>query len=150
MNNNNLLFFLVLIFVSSFANLFSQRKCLTDEYNHNLERQNPQRAQKIVIKRNSFDNWKKTKSFSIPDTIIIPVIFHVVHNGESIGSLQNPDEEKINEQLQILNDIYANKNLKGVDIKVQFCMAKQNSFGLASSGIKRYRGKTIFITQHHL
>ena len=134
----------LILFLVFYVNSNSQNKidCSTDEYNSSLN-QDPLRVNQINQRKQVFEDWKiTTKSSSVNNDkiIVIPVVFHIVHNGESIGSKQNPSQSKINEQLQVLNDIFANQNNKGVDTKIQFCLAKRNSQGLATSGIIRYRG----------
>ncbi len=146
MKNNYLAIIIIILFISS-NYLFAQNQpvmCVTDEYNRNLERNDPQRAIEINLKKKSFNGWKKSKSYHVDKTIIIPVVFHIVHNGEALGSLQNPYEKKIQQQLQILNDFFANKNnkytLKGVDTKIQFCLATRNIQGISRKGVIRYKG----------
>ncbi|GEM_PF-3793319 len=137
MRINYLQVFLFLTLISC-TNIFAQRRCLTDEYNNALDKNNPERKFAKLQKKNSYNKEFLTKNYN--KTVIIPVVFHIIHNGESVGTSQNPSEDKILEQIQILNDIYSNKNNKGVDTNIKFCLAKQNSFGLSTSGIFRYRG----------
>lgn len=81
----------------------------------------------------------------------IPVIVHVIHNGETVGTGTNLSQTQINSQITVLNQDYAGTNsdvsltpstftsaLAGAT-GIQFCMAQQDPSGnaLAEPGIDR-------------
>lgn len=82
--------------------------------------------------------------------ITIPVIVHVVHNGESVGAGRNISQAQVKAQLQTLNEDYRrqpgtrgfNNNPIGADIEIEFCLAAVNPQGqtMAEPGIDRYNG----------
>ena len=81
----------------------------------------------------------------------IPVVFHIIHRGENLGTGTNLPDEKIIEQLQILNEDFRKANDdhiltplefldKAADTEINFILAKQDSEGLPSQGITRQQG----------
>lgn len=83
------------------------------------------------------------------DVIYIPVVFHIVHNGDAIGVGENISELQVTSQLDALNRDFnfqdpdiANvpepfRNLVA-DCKLQFCLAKYDPSGLPTTGIIRH------------
>ncbi|MBI2258272.1 MAG: choice-of-anchor J domain-containing protein [Flavobacteriia bacterium] len=65
-------------------------------------------------------------------TYNIPVVVHVLHLGEAIGTGTNISEVQIQSAIDNINDIYTNQ---GVDI--QFCLAQREPDGDPSTGINR-------------
>ncbi|MBL7742847.1 MAG: T9SS type A sorting domain-containing protein [Chitinophagaceae bacterium] len=82
--------------------------------------------------------------------VTLPVIFHVIHRGETEGAAgsQNLSQAIIQAQLNQLNADYANLSgsLYGVaaDVQIRFCLAQQDPGGtpLAQPGIHRINGVT--------
>lgn len=82
--------------------------------------------------------------------VTLPVIFHVIHRGETEGAIgsQNLSQAIIQAQLNQLNADYA--NLSGsaygvaADVQIRFCLAQQDPGGsaLAQPGIERINGVT--------
>jgi PKD repeat protein len=82
--------------------------------------------------------------------ITIPIIVHVVHNGESVGTGTNISKEQVQAQLEVLNEDFRKKigtpgyNTSGVgaDIEIEFCLSPVNENGvtLSEPGIHRVRG----------
>ena len=82
--------------------------------------------------------------------ISIPVVFHVVHNGEATGSGTNLSELQIQSQIEVLNEDFRrllgtngyNNHPDGADIELEFCLTGLDEKGLsmAEPGIDRIRG----------
>jgi hypothetical protein len=78
----------------------------------------------------------------------IPVVVHVVHNGEPVGSGPNISEAQVQSQIDVLNEDFRRKsgsngyNAEGVDIRIEFYLAPNDPDGniLAEPGIHRYNG----------
>jgi hypothetical protein len=73
----------------------------------------------------------------------IPVVVHIVHLGESIGSGSNMSDAEIHEAIRGLNDRYANFNGNGIDIEINFCLANRDPNGCPTSGINRVDGSGV-------
>ncbi|MFC5623119.1 M43 family zinc metalloprotease [Algoriphagus winogradskyi] len=85
------------------------------------------------------------------DPILIPVVVHVIHNGESMGQGTNVPLSQIEEQIRILNEDFQRLNADAVNtpaifapvagqINIEFILAKQDPSGLPTSGITRTVG----------
>ncbi|MFD2915078.1 M43 family zinc metalloprotease [Psychroserpens luteus] len=126
------------------------RNCATDEYNAQLLIDNPnmmgsetferQLAPRITeIKRQLESGSMRALQFTIP------VVVHVIHNGEPIGTGANISDAQVISQIQVLNDDYRravgsrgfNAHPDGADVEVEFCLAKQDPDGCVTTGINR-------------
>ncbi|MBK8565464.1 MAG: hypothetical protein IPN76_19480 [Saprospiraceae bacterium] len=84
----------------------------------------------------AFNGLKKAgKQF--PPTYTLPVVVHIVHN----GGAENLSDATVLQGIQDLNDAFANVGYydptSGVDTKIQFCLAKRDPNGNATTGITR-------------
>ena len=101
----------------------------------------------------TFESWLKGKkekflSQRTAESITIPVVFHVLHNGEAVGSGLNISKERIDRQLATLNEDFNQQNPDrfntlaefqplAANIDIQFVYAKQDPNGYAFDGINR-------------
>ena len=83
----------------------------------------------------------------------IPVVFHVIHNNEGVGSGNNLSAALIQAQLDQMNDDFrrlgagANTHPDGADVEIEFCLATENNSGgsMAEPGINRVnRSSKVF------
>lgn len=82
--------------------------------------------------------------------LTIPVVVHVIHNGEPVGSGTNLSQEQVQKQIEVLNEDFRkkpgtngfNSNPVGADIEVEFCLSAvdQNGQAMPEPGIHRYQG----------
>lgn len=82
-----------------------------------------------------------------PIVYTIPVIFHIIHNGEAAGVATNIAAAQVNAQIQQLNNDFRkiagtsgyNNHPFGADVQVQFCAATLNpaNTALGEAGIER-------------
>ncbi len=150
-----------LYFILSIAILMSgfqamgQQRCATVPYQKNL---NPNNSE-IEIQ---FENWistqqvaPKIKSFGTEGTTaatyVIPVVFHIIHNGEPIGTGTNLSEAQVLSQVDVLNKDFQRLNNDAgqtppefmsvaSSLDIEFVLAKQDPEGLATTGIRRVQG----------
>jgi PKD repeat protein len=116
---------------------FPQRGTL-DEFENHLQ-------QKIAQLRSQNKNGR-----TLSTLINIPIIVHVVHNGEAIGSGMNISQAQVQAQIAVLNEDYRkkagtpgfNSNPVGADIEIEFCLSPvdQNGNAMSEPGIHRYNG----------
>lgn len=134
---------------------FSQDRCGTVEYTESLKKQN-----NLFEKDDQFEKWllqrqkeragrvsaQRTKA-----TYQVPVVVHIIHNGEAIGSGTNLSDAQIQSQLSVLNKDFRRLNTDAPNTPVEFLpvagafdiefvLAKQSPEGLATSGIVRVKG----------
>ncbi len=126
---------------------YSQERCATPPMNSSQELR--------------FENWMKSKhaekamQFRLEqkqaEIYTLPVVFHIIHNGEDIGVGGNLSDDKIQEQIDILNEDFRMMNPRAgsipsdflaveADIEVEFVIAKQDPNGYPTTGILRKQG----------
>lgn len=95
-----------------------------------------------------FENWLSTKtnpSARTSEVHQIPVVVHIIHNGESIGEGTNISSEQIASQIRVLNEDFRRKegtrgfndHPNGEDAGIEFIMAKSSPEGKTTDGIVR-------------
>ena len=76
----------------------------------------------------------------------LPVVVHVIHD----GGAENISDATILQGIQDLNEAYANINYydpsTGVDTRIQFCLAKRDPDGNATTGINRVQSQLTDMT----
>lgn len=127
----------------------SYTRCASTEYELELQEKNPKRTTKA-----SFETWMVDKlnsekqSFKVQNTNVvytIPVVIHVIHNGDAVGVGENISTAKAISQIEILNQDFRRKlgtngfndNPVGADIEIEFCLAQRTPDGVATNGIDR-------------
>lgn len=78
----------------------------------------------------------------------IPVVVHVVHNGQEVGTGPNISEAQVQSQIEVLNEDFRKKagtngdNSIGVDTQIEFYLAERDPDGklLPEPGIHRFDG----------
>lgn len=101
----------------------------------------------------SFEKWlapkvtalKKQRPEKSSNVVTLPIVVHVIHNGDEIGENENIPDERIFSQLEVLNNDFRRmagtpgyvENTAGVDTEIQFCLAQRDPDGNATNGINR-------------
>jgi hypothetical protein len=101
---------------------------------------------------NIFENWMADKLqepvAKNPPILTIPVVVHVIHQGEPIGSGRNLSDERIFSQIRILNEDFRRKpgtpgfntHPAGADTRIEFKLAQRTPDGQPTNGIVRIQG----------
>jgi hypothetical protein len=84
-----------------------------------------------------------TDQRQLPPQYTIPVVVHVIHLGEPVGTGSNISDAQIFDAINGLNQRYANMNGQGVDCEINFCMATQTPDGCPTNGIVRVNGSGV-------
>ena len=132
------------------------KKCHTVDAYENYIQQNPDAGT-----LNEFEQWldplvKEYKLQSAQGSVeavsTIPVIFHIIHNGEAVGTGDNVSAALVQAQLDQLNNDFRrivgtsgyNTNSVGADTEIEFCLATvdENGNTLAEPGINRINRNT--------
>ncbi len=150
--------FLMLLSIDN-TPVYSQVRCQTSEYEKN-------RAKMMGLpqKTDDFEDWIKKKfqegrnnkevttSRNEEDEILtIPVVVHIIHNGESIGNGLNISDAQILSQIVVINEDFRRQNADAAqtqpqfvpvasDFEIEFVLAKRNPEGLPTNGINRVQG----------
>lgn len=84
-------------------------------------------------------------------TLTIPIVFHVIHNGEAVGTGTNVDDMQLYSQIALLNNNYYQYNPNAPqpgdpfysaagNPKIQFCLAQYDAQQQPTTGIDRHPG----------
>ncbi|HEY6144502.1 MAG TPA: T9SS type A sorting domain-containing protein [Flavobacterium sp.] len=127
-----------------------QIRCATTEYEKFLQKKNPKRmteAQFEAWLKPLVSKYKSSRSNSkIAATVItIPVVVHVIHNGQAIGTAPNITDAQVQSQITVLNQDFRkmlntpgyNTNPAGADVEIEFVLALQDPNGNPTNGIDR-------------
>ena len=128
-------------------------KCSTHEYTETVSKQDPQFViNQAQLEKETQAYLKDFKSFGNKSAVkIIPIVFHVFHNGGS----ENVSKERILEQVEILNKDFRRLNAdtastnpiyKGIaaDCQIEFRLAKIDPNGNCTDGIVRFQTDQTF------
>jgi hypothetical protein len=105
--------------------------------------------EKEIAKKERYSNVTKTNL-----VYTIPIVFHIIHSGQNIGTLYNISLAQVNSQITILNQDYRKTNTDfntwvtqssfmnaAADCEINFCAAKVDPKGnvMAEPGIDRIK-----------
>jgi len=138
---------LAMLTIAGFA---QERTCAAMEMLEQQLLQNPDLADQMeAIERHTHDfTHQHAEDGSGRVVITIPVVFHIVHNGDALGTNENLSDALILAQLDQLNQDFALTNsdanlIPGLflpvaaNTEIQFCMAQRKPDGTATNGINR-------------
>ncbi len=131
---------------SSGQSQFEEKVCGSDEHHaYRMRTDELYKARHLKYKA-SLDSVLRNPGGSprqMPPQYTIPVVVHIIHLGESIGSGSNIPDAQVLDAIQGLNDRYANANGMGADIEIRFCLANRDPNGCPTSGINRVDGSGV-------
>jgi PKD repeat protein len=131
---------LCLFFVHTFS--IAQFQCGTSDYIKSLDADYQKSLNKLdeeILKRRG--SRKKANGI-----VTIPVVIHVIHNGENVGDGFNISVESIDESLVHLNDAFRATNQYASttsDSEIQFALAVRDPNGQPTSGINRFNASQV-------
>ncbi len=97
---------------------------------------------KIVKK--SAEIIQSKASVNSEELLIIPVVVHVLHLGEPIGTGSNITDAQIISSIDRLNEVYRGRHIaNGVDLKIEFRLARQTLDCEPTNGINRINASHI-------
>ena len=96
----------------------------------------------------SFERWLNTRprqTIRSDELLRIPVVVHVIHNGDALGEGTNISDEQIFSQIRVMNEDFRrqegsrgfNTHPDGGDAGIEFVLAKTDPAGNATDGIVR-------------
>ena len=118
---------------------------MTDQYPELAE----EAAEYINNSISKLEEEGRLKQLAAAPVLTIPVVVHVIHDGENIGSGANLSTAQIEAQLEILNQDFLASNPNYGESpsqwtsalgnpEVQFCLASVDENGFATTGITRH------------
>ncbi len=152
-----LIFFVTLTLTGLPLLVGAQDRCGTVEYKTQLER-----TRTVLETKEQFEQWLRQKQSDqnrrqdgrIKSAYQVPVVIHVIHNGEAIGTGTNIPDAQIISQLNVLNEDCNRLNDDASNtpaeflpvagaLDIEFILAKQDPEGLATTGIVRRQGTKL-------
>jgi len=141
----------ICIILFSFSDLKAQERCAVPKILEQRENKYPE------LSTQKFERWLTEKQATRAtqrnqvNTVQVPVVFHIIHNGEPIGTGGNLIKNKIDRQLEILNEDFNRLNAdasetldefqdRSASFEIEFIYAKQNPDGFETNGIVRVPG----------
>ena len=137
------------LFVLSFSS-YAQMSCMADE----MHQQNLQQNSAYAARFNQLQSQLRTYIAANPlpsaptgRIYKIPLVVHVVHTGDTIGSETNPSIAQIEGLVAHLNNGFRNRgsayNPNGIDTEIEFELAKRTPDCQPTNGIVRVDGSGI-------
>jgi Pregnancy-associated plasma protein-A/Secretion system C-terminal sorting domain len=123
-------------------------RCSADENEEILQRNNPKRMTRDQF--NTFISPYVQQYLNTPSNasqsggiIYIPVVVHVIHNGDAYGVDENITDEQVQSQMTVMTQDFRrmmgtpgfNNNPIGADIQIEFVLAKADPNGNPTNGI---------------
>ena len=133
-------------------NEHTEHQCAHTEIHERLMLQNPQYRAEQEEQMQSIETLvHQYKSGMIPKsgTIhTIPVVVHIIHDGDAYGTGSNITDEQVYSAINALNQDYRKMagtlgDGDGADIEVEFCLAQRDPDGNATNGINRVSGCSV-------
>jgi len=149
-------FLLTTLFTFIFHFTFAQDRCSTVKYEEQRKLKNPRKESS-----EQFEEWMRQKAAQrkmmsgrtqqTQATSVIPVVVHIIHNGEAIGVGANLSVAQIESQIDVLNKDFQRLNADAINtpnaflpvagsLDVEFVLAKQDPVGAPTDGIVRVQG----------
>jgi Pregnancy-associated plasma protein-A len=134
-------------------------RCFTDQADSLLHAEHPE-----LESSEQFENWLQDEiAYRQSHKIIggvyqIPVVFHVIHSGQAVGTGSNLSYATIMSQMDVFNEDFRrifgsngyNTNPVGADTEIEFCMAQRrpdgSAFPAGENGVNRINYTSIGAT----
>lgn len=151
--------FLLFLFISIFFSIFLQAQppCAFDK-KHDILLKNPVFARQVeqnnIAIRKHIDARRAMKPGAARPmaAVTIPVVVHVMHTGDAVGTIYNPSDAQIIGAINHLNQVYAGTYtgmtapIEGggvVDMEIQFALAQRTPTCGATNGINRVDASSL-------
>lgn len=116
--------------------------CLTAELDEYKRKQNPGLGTIDEFEAWLQETMARTPQYLSREILTIPVIIHIVHDGEAVGSGTNISYEQILSQIEVLNEDFRrmegtngfNSDSAGADVEIEFCLANIDQSGKLIAG----------------
>lgn len=130
-----------------------ERHCASMEVLEQQLQQDPAMAARMDAIERHTQEFQEERDHEGSDRVVItiPVVFHIVHNGDAPGANENISDALIQAQLTQLNLDFSLTNTEAGQIpaifqpvaantEIQFCLAQRKPDGTATTGINRVNG----------
>lgn len=127
-------------------------RCASTEYEQYLRELDPTRADE-----KEFEQWLAPKvqlmkqqllqrsEQGVNAVVTLPVVVHVIHSGQAVGTGANISDLRVQSQITVLNQDFRrmagtpgfNSHSVGADTEIEFCLAQRDPNGNPTNGINR-------------
>lgn len=131
--------------------------CGTDEMVSHLLQTDPNAAARLENTWHLIDEYiagNAGRSGEVYPVLTVPVVFHVIHSGQPVGTGANIADTQMISQIAVLNECYRKRNAdtalvpqwfkdRVADLQIEFVLAVTDPNGNPTSGITRHQYNTI-------
>lgn len=123
----------------------THEQCKSDVIHSGLMLTDSIYASAIRLNENKIKDFLRSPQSQLKSTgtYTIPVVVHVIHLGEAVGTGTNISDAQIQSAIDNLNDAYRNVGYNGVDVNVEFALAVRDPFCGSTNGINRVSGTSV-------
>jgi hypothetical protein len=145
MKNSNFILIIIFVLLVQIQSKGQSAECATDYIHNNLmQTDSVYRKQIHLLESQVEDHIQKHTNTALRSTLYtIPVVVHVIHLGEPIGTGSNISDMQIQQAIAGLNDRFRNVNGLGADVEMEFCLASADPNGNSTNGINRVNGSSV-------
>jgi gliding motility-associated-like protein len=126
-------------------------RCGTDEAHQHLKQNNATYAKAIAQNEWVYQRFLETAKSMDPHRstgcagaeLTVPIVVHVIHLGEPVGSSSNISDAQVLGAIQGLNDRWRGMTGDGADMGFSFCLARRDPQGNPTTGIVRVDGSGV-------
>lgn len=119
--------------------IFAQEYNCANEIFQSIQLKDTAFIRQLTAISNNTSNNKPTASI-----LEIPIVVHVLHLGEPVGTGSNIADQVIYDAVKGANERWRKLNTtEGVDMEVQFCLARTDPNGNATNGIVRINASSV-------
>lgn len=143
-----IMFSLMVTQVSAQTVIQASEPCGFDHIHEHLLSIDPEYARRVADNEKLMDQILNGAAVTIPQTgpvYTVPVVVHVIHLGEALGTGSNISDAQVQSAITALNEDFrkmtgTNGDGNGVDVEIEFCLAERDPNGNATTGIVRVNG----------
>ncbi len=125
--------------------------CAADTKFREQLQSDPEYAERYRQIKQNLAQWQSSGMKGPQALVTIPVVVHVVHNGDALGVEENITDDQIRSQIEVLNNDFQklDPNSANVppafqsliaDFQIEFCLAARDPQGYPATGIQRING----------
>ena len=140
--------FLLMLPLCSISSLAQSKKCLTDVIHLQKMESDPQYRRQRELVEQKIQRYIQNNKSREAGMVTIPLVFHVIHNGDPVGTNENLSDARLNSQLAQINADFGRTNTDAgntpaaflgvaANTMIQFCLATVDPNGQATTGIVR-------------
>lgn len=136
---------LVLIIFTVLFQMVASGQCATDTVHQHLMQTDSLYARNFSILKSQVNGAIKSETVNKFHSTVytIPIVVHVIHVGEPVGTGSNISTAQIQQAIVGLNNRFRNIIGNGVDVEIEFCLASVDPNGNQTSGINRINGTVL-------